>query len=136
MTSSTTTAVITHEFSCQLQSKLLHILVDVLRAKVLLKNVGIGNSNVEEKVKYVPVELSALRSTGIIIPMQLVSSINPSHVLVQLNCFRTADGSASVVLQSPENWRCCSWLGIAKHHHYHLSVHPCTCTDVSFLNYQ
>jgi len=102
-TSSTTTAVITHEFSCQLQSKLLHILVDVLRAKVLLKNVGIGNSNVEEKVKYVPVELSALRSTGII-PTQLVSSINPSHVLiVQLNCFRTADGSASVVLQSPEN---------------------------------
>ena len=76
--------------------------MDVLRAKVLLKNVGIGNSNVEEKVKYVPVELSALRSTGII-PTQLVSSVNPSHVLVQLNCFRTADGSASVVLQSPEN---------------------------------
>ena len=63
-TSSTTTAVITLEFSCQLQSKLLHILVDILRAKVLLKNVGVGNSNVKEKVKYVPVELSALGSTG------------------------------------------------------------------------
>ena len=44
-TSSTMTAV--------MKSKLLHILVDVLRAKVLLNNVGIGNSNVEEKVKYV-----------------------------------------------------------------------------------
>ena len=86
-----------------MKSKLLHILVDVFRAKVLLNNVGIGNSNIEEKVKYVPVELSALGSTSIV-PTQLVSSVNPSHVLVvQLNCFRTADGSASVVLQSLEN---------------------------------
>ena len=46
----------------------------------------------------VPVELSALGSTGIV-PRQLVSSVNPSHVLVvQQNCFRTADGSVSVVL--------------------------------------
>ena len=64
---------------------------------------GHCNSNVKDKVKYVPVELSALSSTGIV-PMQLIFSVNPSHVLVvQLNCFRTADGSASVVLQSPEN---------------------------------
>ena len=101
-TSSKTTAVITHELSCQLQSKLHHILVDVLRAKFLLKYVGIGNGNVEEKVKHVPVELSAFVSTGIV-PTQLVSSVNPSHVLVQLNYFRTADGSASVVLQLLEN---------------------------------
>ena len=75
--------------------------MDILGAKALLKNVSIGVRSVEEKVKYVPTELPTLGSTGIV-PMQLVSSVDPCHVLVvQQNCFRTADESASVVLLSP-----------------------------------
>ena len=90
--------------------------------------------SLQKESNNVSIELPTLSSTGRV-PTQLVSSVDPSLVLVvQLNCLRTADGIASVVLLPLENRHCCRWLGIGKHHHYHLSVHPCTRTDI-FLNY-
>ena len=74
--------------------------MDILGTKALLKNVSIGDCNVIKKVKY---ELPTFGSSGIV-PTQLVSSVDTSHVLVlQQNCLRTADGIASVVLLLPEN---------------------------------
>ena len=80
-TSSSTIAVITYELSCQLQSELLQVLMDVFWAEVLLENISICNCHVEKEEGDVFVELSTLGSTGVV-PTKLVSTIHtPMYLL-------------------------------------------------------
>ena len=74
-TSSSTTTVIAHELSCQLQSELLQVLVDIVWAEVLLENVRIINCHVKKEERDVFIELYTLGSTGVV-PTKLVSTIH------------------------------------------------------------
>ena len=71
-TRSSTTAVITHELSCQLQSEFLHVLMGIVWEEVLLENVRISDCLVKKEKL---VELSTLCSTGVV-PTKLISTIH------------------------------------------------------------
>ena len=71
-------AVVSYELTCQLESKLLDRAERCVITVALLKNEGVCNGHVKQKMKYVFVKFSAFRSAAVVAP-NLVSSVDTAH---------------------------------------------------------
>ena len=133
MARSATTAVITDEVGCQLQSKVLDVLDGVVRAVVLVEDVGVGNCHGKQEIINIFIEFPALCAAAVV-STQLVTPIHSSHVGVILDDgFWGRDRDSGAIPLSSEYSASCLGLSGCGHYRDCFSVLPDTRTDLPLL---
>ena len=75
------TTVISNQRLCKCHTKVLHVFEGWRLCVACVKNVGICDSSVKEKVKNVLIEFAAFRTTTVVSP-QLIATIHTPHVSI------------------------------------------------------
>ena len=132
-TNPSSTAVVSNEFSCQLQPEGLDRPEWYTATVALLENVGVGDSDVEQKIKNILIKFSALRSATIV-AANLVTPVNSAHELIVIDDGQWTRNSYPCTILLPTEYSARFWLSGGRHDCHNLPVHPGAGADITLLD--
>ena len=132
-TNPSSTTIVSNEFSCQLQPEGLDCPEWYTATVALLENVGVGDSDVEQKIKNILIKFSALCSATIV-ASNLVTPVNSAHELIVINDGQWARNSYPCTILLPTEYSAHFWLTGGRHDCNNLPVHPGAGADITLLD--